>query len=95
VNGELRQNGNTALMIYSLSHILVFVSRFMTLEPGDLVLTGTPAGVGPVQPGDTVTVAIEGLGELSNGVISEAEAQQQEAAEQASEQTRWHEGMPF
>jgi len=95
VNGELRQNGNTALMIYSLSHILVFVSRFMTLEPGDLVLTGTPAGVGPVQPGDTVTVAIEGLGELANGVISEAEAQQQEAAQQASEQTRWHEGMPF
>jgi 2-keto-4-pentenoate hydratase/2-oxohepta-3-ene-1,7-dioic acid hydratase in catechol pathway len=58
-------------MIYSLAHILAFVTRFMTLEPGDLVLTGTPAGVGPVQPGDIMTVEIDGLGVLSNPVIAE------------------------
>lgn len=72
VNGEVRQAGNTALMIYSLSRVLAYVTRFMTLEPGDLLLTGTPAGVGPVQPGDVMTVEIEGLGTLSNPVIGEA-----------------------
>lgn len=74
VNDEVRQDGNTGLMIYSIETILAFVTRFMTLEPGDLVLTGTPAGVGPVQPGDVMTVEIGGLGTLSNPVISEAEA---------------------
>lgn len=74
VNDEVRQDGNTGLMIYSIGTILAFVTRFMTLEPGDLVLTGTPAGVGPVQPGDVMTVEIGGLGSLSNPVISEAEA---------------------
>jgi hypothetical protein len=48
-----------------------YVTRFMTLEPGDLVLSGTPAGVGPIQPGDTMTVEIEGLGALSNPVVAE------------------------
>lgn len=74
VNGVVRQDGNTALMIYSIGRILAFVSRFMTLEPGDLVLTGTPAGVGAVQPGDVMTVEVEGLGTLSNPVIDEDEA---------------------
>lgn len=73
VNNDLRQEGNTGLMIYSVSTVLAFVSRFMTLEPGDLVLTGTPSGVGPVQPGDVMTVEIGGLGTLSNPVIHEAE----------------------
>ncbi len=82
VNEQMRQNGNTDLMIYSLSRILIFVSRFMTLEPGDLLLTGTPAGVGPMQPGDTVTVEIEGLGTLSNPIISEEEERQRAAAVQ-------------
>jgi 2-keto-4-pentenoate hydratase/2-oxohepta-3-ene-1,7-dioic acid hydratase in catechol pathway len=71
VNDVVRQDGNTVLMIYSLAHVLAFVTRFMTLEPGDLVLTGTPAGVGPVQPGDIMTVEIDGLGVLSNPVIAE------------------------
>jgi 2-keto-4-pentenoate hydratase/2-oxohepta-3-ene-1,7-dioic acid hydratase in catechol pathway len=75
VGGEVRQDGNTALMIYSLPRVLAHVSRFMTLEPGDLLLTGTPAGVGPLRPGDVVTVEIEGLGQLSNRVITEEEAQ--------------------
>lgn len=74
VNGEVRQDGNTALMIYSLPRVLAHVSRFMTLEPGDLLLTGTPAGVGALHPGDVVTVEIEGLGQLSNRVITEEEA---------------------
>ena len=71
VNGELRQDGNTALMIHSVARILAYVSDFMTLEPGDIVMTGTPAGVGPVLPGDTMVVQIDGLGELSNPVIAE------------------------
>ncbi|MCX6050865.1 MAG: fumarylacetoacetate hydrolase family protein [Chloroflexi bacterium] len=91
VNEEVRQNGNTSLMIYSLGRILAFVSQFMTLEPGDLILTGTPAGVGPLQPGDTVRVEIEQLGTLSNPVISQAEAQQRDAARQAE----LDEDMPF
>ncbi len=91
VNEEVRQNGNTSLMIYSLSRILSFVTQFMTLEVGDLVLTGTPAGVGPLQPGDTVRVEIEHLGTLSNPVISQAEAQQREAARQA----KLDDDMPF
>ena len=82
VNDQVRQNGNTDLMIYSLSRVLTFVSRFMTLEPGDLLLTGTPAGVGPMQPGDTVTVEIEGLGTLSNPIISEEEERERAAAMQ-------------
>lgn len=71
VNGDLRQNGNTSLLIYSISRVLAFVTRFMTLEPGDLVLTGTPAGVGAVQPGDVMTVEVEGLGSISNPVVAE------------------------
>lgn len=74
VNGELRQDGNTALLIYSIARVIAFVTRFMTLEPGDLLLTGTPAGVGPVQPGDVMTVEVEALGTLSNPVIDEDEA---------------------
>ncbi len=70
VNGAVRQDGNTALMIYSIGRVLAFVTQFMTLEPGDLVLTGTPAGVGPVQPGDVMTVEVEGLGALSNPVVA-------------------------
>ncbi|HRJ45558.1 MAG: fumarylacetoacetate hydrolase family protein [Caldilineaceae bacterium] len=70
VNGEVKQESNTALMIHTVGTILAYVSNFMTLEPGDLVLTGTPAGVSPLQPGDIVTVEIEGLGILSNPVIA-------------------------
>lgn len=75
VNGEVRQDGNTALLIYSLGRVLAHVTRFMTLEAGDLLLTGTPAGVSAVEPGDVMTVEIEGLGSLSNPVISEEEEQ--------------------
>lgn len=94
VNNQVRQDGNTSLMIYSLGRILAFVTRFMTLEPGDLLLTGTPAGVGPLQPGDTVTVDIENLGTLSNPVITEEEARQREEARQA-ELNESGDDMPF
>lgn len=77
VNGEVRQDGNTALLIYAIGRVLAHVTRFMTLEPGDLILTGTPAGVGPVQPGDVMTVEVEGLGSLRNPLIDEDEARRQ------------------
>ncbi len=71
VNGERRQHGTVQQLIFGLGDILEFVTRFMTLEPGDLIATGTPEGVGPMQPGDSVTVKIEGLGALTNSVIRE------------------------
>jgi 2-keto-4-pentenoate hydratase/2-oxohepta-3-ene-1,7-dioic acid hydratase in catechol pathway len=57
-------------MIFSVSEIVSFVSHAMRLEPGDVILTGTPAGVGPLQHGDIVEVYIEGIGTLSNEVLS-------------------------
>jgi len=68
VNGKLRQSGNTRDFIFSLDVIIRHISRVMTLFPGDLILTGTPAGVGPLQPGDIVEVTIEGVGTLRNPV---------------------------
>ncbi|MFC1996921.1 fumarylacetoacetate hydrolase family protein [Chloroflexota bacterium] len=72
VNGEMRQMASTRDMIFSVRHLIAFTSSVMTLEQGDLLLTGTPAGVSPLNPGDTVEVSIEGLGTLSNLVISES-----------------------
>jgi 2-keto-4-pentenoate hydratase/2-oxohepta-3-ene-1,7-dioic acid hydratase in catechol pathway len=74
VDGELRQESSMDLMIHSVARILSYVTEFMTLVPGDIVMTGTPAGVGPVQPGNTMVVAIDGLGELSNPVVAAAGA---------------------
>ena len=68
VNDELRQMGTTRDMVFTVQQLLVFISSVMTLEPGDLILTGTPSGVGPLKPGDQVSIAIEGLGELINHV---------------------------
>ena len=64
VNGELRQDGRTEDMIFPVSRILAFASSFMTLVPGDVVLTGTPAGVGELHPGDEVEITIDGIGAL-------------------------------
>lgn len=64
VNGELCQEAHTSLMIFPVARILSYISSFMTLEPGDVVLTGTPEGVGELKPGDHVEVAIEGIGDL-------------------------------
>ena len=68
VNGELRQDSRTSLMIHSLPKLISYMSAVMTLLPGDVILTGTPAGVGPIVAGDTVDIGIEGIGVLSNPV---------------------------
>ncbi|MBS3956085.1 MAG: fumarylacetoacetate hydrolase family protein [Clostridiales bacterium] len=69
VNGERRQSSRTSDMIFSVHEIVSFVSGVMTLVPGDVILTGTPAGVGPLASGDTVEVRIEGVGSLVNPVV--------------------------
>jgi 2-keto-4-pentenoate hydratase/2-oxohepta-3-ene-1,7-dioic acid hydratase in catechol pathway len=66
VNGELRQRGSTADFIFTIPELLAYITAAITLEPGDLLLTGTPAGVGPLSAGDRVDVSIAGLGVLSN-----------------------------
>jgi 2-keto-4-pentenoate hydratase/2-oxohepta-3-ene-1,7-dioic acid hydratase in catechol pathway len=69
VNGEVKQSGNTKDMIRSAHEMVAWISTVMTLLPGDVILTGTPAGVGPIVDGDTVDVTIEGIGTLSNPVV--------------------------
>ncbi|HEY9087733.1 MAG TPA: fumarylacetoacetate hydrolase family protein [Anaerolineaceae bacterium] len=71
VNGEMRQMGSTREMVFSVAQLIAFVSSVMTLEVGDILLTGTPAGVGPLAAGDVVEVNIEGIGTLSNPVVME------------------------
>jgi len=71
VNGQLRQQGNTADMIFSPAQLISFISRVMTLLPGDVILTGTPAGIGPLRHGDEVSVEIDQVGFLFSPVISE------------------------
>jgi len=71
VNGEVKQRGNTEDMIFSPFELVSFISRIMTLLPGDVITTGTPPGVGPLNPGDRVEVEIEGIGILINYVVSE------------------------
>lgn len=68
VNGEVRQDGSTEDMIFDIPTIVSFMSHVMTLVPGDVILTGTPEGVGPIKDGDTVTVSIDGIGDLTNTV---------------------------
>jgi 2-keto-4-pentenoate hydratase/2-oxohepta-3-ene-1,7-dioic acid hydratase in catechol pathway len=70
VNGILKQDGRTSQMIHDIATQIAFMSHVMTLLPGDIILTGTPAGVGPIVAGDTVTVEVEGIGALTNGVVS-------------------------
>jgi len=72
VNGELRQHGSTLDFIFPISALLAYISAAITLEPGDLVLTGTPSGVGPVTAGDRVEISIPGLGVLSNTFAPES-----------------------
>jgi 2-keto-4-pentenoate hydratase/2-oxohepta-3-ene-1,7-dioic acid hydratase in catechol pathway len=70
VNGELRQEGSTYDMVFGVAELFAFVSRVMTLLPGDVILTGTPAGVGPIRAGDRVEVIIERIGTLANPVVA-------------------------
>jgi 2-keto-4-pentenoate hydratase/2-oxohepta-3-ene-1,7-dioic acid hydratase in catechol pathway len=72
VNGEVRQSGNTRDFIFPLDVVLRYISQVMTLEPGDLVATGTPKGVGQVVAGDVIEISIEGIGTLRNPVADES-----------------------
>lgn len=70
VNGELRQSGVTTDMAFSVPFLVAWISSVMTLEPGDLVVTGTPSGVAPLSPGDVVEVRIPGVGSVTNPVVA-------------------------
>lgn len=71
LNGEVRQSSSTRELIFPVPVLIEHVSRVMTLLPGDVILTGTPSGVGPLKPGDTFTVRIEGIGELTNRIVEQ------------------------
>lgn len=70
VNGVVRQQASTRIMVFDVPMLLQYITAFMTLEPGDVVLTGTPSGVSPLAAGDVVSVAVDGIGELANPVAS-------------------------
>jgi len=69
LNGAVKQQGRTSLMLYDIPTVISYITSFMTLLPGDVILTGTPAGVGPMRPGDDVAVTVEGIGTLTNKVV--------------------------
>ncbi len=68
VNGTVRQNSSTKELIFTIPTVIAFISNIMTLLPGDVIATGTPSGIGPLNAGDTVTIRVEGVGELTNEV---------------------------
>ncbi len=70
VNGDLRQDSRTRELIFTIPELVEFISSIMTLLPGDIISTGTPAGVGPILPGDQVTIHVEGVGALTNPVVA-------------------------
>jgi 2-keto-4-pentenoate hydratase/2-oxohepta-3-ene-1,7-dioic acid hydratase in catechol pathway len=70
LNGDVRQRGRTSQMIFDVPTLIAHITSVMTLLPGDVVLTGTPAGVGPMRPGDDVAVSVQGIGTLTNKVVS-------------------------
>jgi 2-keto-4-pentenoate hydratase/2-oxohepta-3-ene-1,7-dioic acid hydratase in catechol pathway len=69
VNGEVRQKGSTEDLVFPVAHLVWYISRVMTLLPGDIISTGTPSGVGPLRPGDVTEVEVEGVGTLANPVV--------------------------
>ncbi|MEQ9814568.1 MAG: fumarylacetoacetate hydrolase family protein [Azospirillaceae bacterium] len=72
LNGEERQNILTSDLLFSAATLVSYLSQAITLEPGDVILTGTPSGVGPIRPGDVVDIEVEGVGILTNPVVAEA-----------------------
>jgi len=70
LNGETKQDGDTADMVFDPPFLISYISKIMTLLPGDVILTGTPDGVGPMQIGDEITIEIDGLGSLTNRVVA-------------------------
>lgn len=73
INGELKQQGTTADMIFDIPYLIEYFSSFMTLQPGDMIATGTPEGLADVVPGDEVVVEVEGVGRLVNRIVSESD----------------------
>jgi 2-keto-4-pentenoate hydratase/2-oxohepta-3-ene-1,7-dioic acid hydratase in catechol pathway len=71
VNGQRRQSSSTAHLIFPIEHLVEYITFVMTLEPGDIISTGTPEGIGPLSAGDSVTITIDGVGELTNPVVDE------------------------
>lgn len=71
VNGEVKQSSNTGNLIFKPEFLVSYLSKVMTLMPGDIILTGTPSGIGKVEPGDVMTVRIEGIGDLVNQCVAE------------------------
>jgi 2-keto-4-pentenoate hydratase/2-oxohepta-3-ene-1,7-dioic acid hydratase in catechol pathway len=71
VNGHLRQDSRTRELVFTIPELVEFISSVMTLLPGDIISTGTPSGIGPIRPGDQVTVHVEGVGALTNPVVAQ------------------------
>jgi 2-keto-4-pentenoate hydratase/2-oxohepta-3-ene-1,7-dioic acid hydratase in catechol pathway len=69
VNGEVRQRANTSQLIFGIPFLIHYISKFITLEPGDIIATGTPEGIAPVKPGDLMEAWVEGIGTLRNPVV--------------------------
>lgn len=72
LNGEVRQKSNTSYLLFKTADLIAYISKAITLCPGDAIITGTPSGIGPMQPGDEVCVEIKGIGTLKNTVVKEA-----------------------
>jgi 2-keto-4-pentenoate hydratase/2-oxohepta-3-ene-1,7-dioic acid hydratase in catechol pathway len=75
VNGTRRQSSSTRELIFTVPKLIAFISAVMTLLPGDIITTGTPSGIGPLAPGDRVTIKVQGVGELTNPVTRLLEAE--------------------
>jgi 2-keto-4-pentenoate hydratase/2-oxohepta-3-ene-1,7-dioic acid hydratase in catechol pathway len=71
VNGDKRQDSSTEQLVFSIDYLVAYITRVMTLLPGDIIATGTPSGIGPLRPGDRVTIKVAGVGELTNAVTGE------------------------
>ena len=70
LNGGLRQDSSTSQLIFPVDRLVEYISAIMTLEPGDVISTGTPSGIGPLSAGDLFTVRVEGIGNLANPVVA-------------------------
>jgi 2-keto-4-pentenoate hydratase/2-oxohepta-3-ene-1,7-dioic acid hydratase in catechol pathway len=77
VNGERRQNSSTKQLVFSIDYLIAYITKVMTLLPGDVIATGTPSGIGPLKAGDTVTIRVPGVGDLINPVANEPHAMKQ------------------
>ena len=71
LNGEVKQSSNTKYLLFKIPFLVEYISKFFTLEPGDIIATGTPSGIGPIQPGDLIEATIEKIGTITNQVILE------------------------